>query len=318
MIFIVEKKHKYVIMNNEIIVREELRLIKYIKKIRIVNLLMLTVAGIVNAFGVTIFLTPVKLYDSGISGTSILLDQITPEYLTLSIFLLILNVPLFLFGLKKQGWLFTVYAIYTVAIYSLFAWLITDVIPIDVSIASPLAGTDLLLCALFGGVISGIGSGLAIRYGGAMDGIEVMAVIFAKKLGITVGTFVMIYNVLLYIVCGFVLKSWILPLYSIVTYAAALKTIDFIVEGVDRAKCAIIITEAPEEICNALSEAFGSGMTHLEAKGGYSNRDKSMIYFVVNRYQVIQMRDIVHEIDPFAYITISEVADVFSNNNKND
>ena len=208
-------------------------MIKYLKRVRILNILMLTVAGIVNAFGVTIFLTPVKLYDSGISGTSMLLEQITPEYLTLSIFLLILNIPLFLFGFKKQGWIFTVYAIYTVVIYSLFAWLITDVFPIDVSIASPLAGTDLLLCALFGGVISGIGSGLAIRYGGAMDGIEVMAVIFAKKLGITVGTFV-------------------------------------------------------------------------------------MIYFVVNRYQVIRMRDIIHEIDPTAYITISEVADVFSNNNKNN
>ena len=277
---------------------------------------MLTFAGIINAFGITLFLTPVRLYDSGISGTSMLLDQITPEYLTLSVFLLILNIPLFLFGLKKQGRLFTVYAIYTVAIYSLFAWLITDVFPIDVSIASPLAGTDLLLCALFGGVISGIGSGLAIRYGGAMDGIEVMAVIFAKKLGITVGTFVMVYNVLLYVICGFVLKSWILPLYSIVTYAAALKTIDFIVEGIDRAKCAIIITEKPDIICKSLSETFGSGMTYLEAKGGYSNREKSMIYFVVNRYQVIRMRDIVHEIDPSAYITISEVADVFSNNNK--
>ena len=220
-------------------------MIQRLKRIRITNLLMLTIAGIINAFGITIFLTPVKLYDSGISGTSMLLDQITPEYLTLSVFLLILNIPLFLFGLKKQGRLFTVYAIYTVAVYSLFAWLITDVFPIDVSIASPLAGTDLLLCALFGGVISGIGSGLAIRYGGAMDGIEVMAVIFAKKLGITVGTFVMVYNVLLYVICGFVLKSWILPLYSVVTYAAALKTIDFIVEGIDRAKCAIIITENP-------------------------------------------------------------------------
>lgn len=290
-------------------------MIKHLKKIRIVNLLMLTVAGMVNAFGITIFLTPVKLYDSGISGTSMLLEQLTPEYLTLSIFLLLLNIPLFLFGLKKQGWLFTVYAIYTVAIYSLCAWLITDIIPIDVSIASPLAGTDLLLCALFGGVISGIGSGLAIRYGGAMDGIEVMAVIFAKRLGITVGTFVMVYNVLLYIICGIVLKSWILPLYSIVTYAAALKTIDFIVEGLDRAKCAIIITEKPDEICKALGEAFGSGMTHLDARGGYSNREKSMIYFIVNRYQVIRMRDIVHEIDHSAYITISEVADVFSNNN---
>ncbi len=285
-------------------------------KLKITNFLMLTIAGIVNAFGITVFLMPVKLYDSGISGTSILLDQLTPAYLTLSIFLVILNVPLFLFGLKKQGWVFTVYAIYSVCIYSLFAWLITDVFPIDVSIASPLAGTDLLLCALFGGVISGIGSGMAIRYGGAMDGIEVMAVIFAKRLGITVGTFVMIYNVLLYIVCGFVLNSWILPLYSIVTYAAALKTIDFIVDGLDRAKCAIIITEHPSEICNKLCEVFGSGVTRLEAKGGYSNKEKSMIYFVVNRYQIVRMKELVHEIDHDAYITISEVADVFSNNNK--
>ena len=278
------------------------------------NFLMLTIAGIVNAFGITIFLMPVKLYDSGISGTSILLDQLTPAYLTLSIFLVILNIPLFLFGLKKQGWVFTVYAIYAVCIYSLFAWLITDIFPIDVSIASPLAGTDLLLCALFGGVISGVGSGIAIRYGGAMDGIEVMAVIFAKRLGITVGTFVMIYNVLLYIVCGFVLSSWVLPLYSIVTYAAALKTIDFIVDGLDRAKCAIIITEHPDEVCNKLCEVFGSGVTQLEAKGGYSNKEKAMIYFVVNRYQVVRMKELVHEIDHNAYISISEVADVFSNN----
>ena len=283
-------------------------------KLRIKNFIMLTIAGIVNAFGITVFLMPVKLYDSGISGTSMLFDQLTPEYLTLSIFLVILNIPLFLFGLKKQGWVFTVYAIYSVCIYSLFAWLITDALPVDVSIASPLAGTDLLLCALFGGVISGVGSGIAIRYGGAMDGIEVIAVIFAKRLGITVGTFVMIYNVFLYIVCGFVLNSWILPLYSIVTYAAALKTVDFIVDGLDRAKCAIIITEHPDDVCKKLCEVFGSGVTRLEAKGGYSNEEKAMIYFVVNRYQIVRLKELVHDIDHNAYITISEVADVFSNN----
>ena len=213
---------------------------------------MLTLAGIINAIGVTMFLSPVNLYDSGISGTSMLLSQITPEYLMLSVFLLVLNVPLFLYGLKRQGKVFTFYAIYTVAIYSLSAYLITDVFPVDVSLSSPFAGTDLMLCALFGGLISGIGSGLAIRYGGAMDGIEVMAVIFAKRMGITVGTFVMIYNVLLYIICGIILKSWILPLYSIVTYAAALKTVDFIVEGFDRSKCAMIITTKPDKICKAL------------------------------------------------------------------
>lgn len=277
---------------------------------------MLTLAGLINGIGITIFLTPVNLYDSGISGTAMLLDQITPAYLTLSVFLLVLNIPLFIYGLKRQGVLFTVYAIYTVAVYSLTAWLINDILPIDVSVASPLAGQDLLLCALFGGLISGTGSGLAIRFGGAMDGIEVMAVIFAKRLGISVGTFVMLYNVLLYIVCGIVINSWILPLYSIVTYMAALKTVDFIVDGMDRAKCAVIITVSPDEICEALSSAFESGMTRLAAKGGYSNADKTMIYFIVNRFQVTKMKDIVHEIDPTAYITISDVADVYSVNSK--
>ena len=120
------------------------------KGLSIIKFILLTLAGIINAVGITIFLSPVKLYDSGVSGTSMLLAQITPEYLTLSIFLIIINIPLFLYGLKKQGAIFTIYAIYSVCIYSLTAWLITDVLPIDVNLASPLAGTDLLLCALFG------------------------------------------------------------------------------------------------------------------------------------------------------------------------
>ena len=290
------------------------KILKRLSELRIKNFLILLLAGAVNAFGVTVFLAPVKLYDSGISGTSILLSQITPSYLSLSVFLLILNIPLFLFGLKKQGLTFTVYSVFTVGVYSLVAWLITDVLPIDVSMASPLAGDDLLLCALFGGIVSGIGSGLTIRYGGAIDGIEVMAVIFAKKLNVTVGTFVMIYNVLLYIVCGFVLQSWILPLYSIVTYGAGLKTVDFIVEGFDRSKEIIIVTDKPKEISDALIEAFECGTTKIAATGGYSNADKTIIYFVVNRFQISRMKNLVHEIDPKAFVTISDVADVFKAN----
>lgn len=287
----------------------------FLKELKIKNILMLTVSGIVNAVGVTLFISPVNLYDSGISGTSILLSQLTPEWMSLSVFLVLLNIPLFIYGAKRQGAVFTAYAIYTVVIYSLTAWIINDVLPVDVSVASPIAEQDLLLCALFGGIISGVGSGLAIRYGGAMDGIEVMAVIFAKRLGISVGTFVMIYNILLYIICGLCINSWLLPLYSIVTYFAALKTIDFIVEGFDRAKSAIIITEHPTEICDSLTRRFESGITKLDAKGGYSNKDKAMIYFIVNRFQVAAMKDIVHKIDPDAYITITEVADVYSLNN---
>ena len=275
------------------------------------NLLMITLAGLINAFGVTVFLAPVKLYDSGISGTSMLLSQVTPDSLSLSLFLVLLNIPLFLYGLKRQGKIFTIYSIYAVAVYSVGAWLITDVLPIDVAMASPLAGTDLLLCALFGGLISGVGSGLVIRYGGTIDGVEVMAVIFAKRLGLSVGSFVMAYNVLLYIVCGAVIHSWILPLYSIVTYAAALKAVDYMVEGFDRCKAAMIVTVRPREICAALTETFSTGITRIEARGGYSGQGRDVLYFVVNRFQISRLRDIVHELDPTAYITISEVADIF-------
>lgn len=287
-----------------------------LKTLNWIHFLVLTVAGIINAIGITIFLAPVKLYDSGISGTSMLLAQLTSKNVSLSVFLLLLNTPLFLYGLRKQGFAFTAYSIYTVLIYSLGAWLITDVLPVDVTIASPLAGTDLLLCALFGGMISGIGSGLAIRYGGAMDGIEVMAVIFAKPLGLSVGTFVMIYNVILYIVCGVVLNSWILPLYSIVTYMAALKTIDYIVDGFDRERCAMIITVKPEEICSKLSETFECGSTRVDGIGSYSNTKKTIVYFVVNRFQVTKMRNLVHQIDPTAFITLHDVADLYRANDK--
>ena len=288
-----------------------MKLKKLIRSIKPKTLFFLTLAGIINAIGVTMFLGPVDLYDSGISGTSMLLDELTPPYLTLSLFLLILNVPLFLYGLRRQGGVFTFNAIYTVLIYSVSAWLITDILPVDVNVASPLAGSDLLLCALFGGMISGLGSGLAIRHGGAMDGMEVLAVIFSKRLGITVGTFMMIYNVLLYIVCGIALNSWILPLYSIVAYGGALKTVDFIVEGFDRQKAANIVTSRPDEVCAALSEAFERGMTLTEAKGYYSDMPKTVVYIVVNRFQVVKMKEIVRSIDPSAYISICEIADVF-------
>ena len=288
--------------------------ISELKELRMRNFLFLLVAGVINAIGVTFFLAPVKLYDSGISGTSILLSQMTPDAFTLSFFLVLLNVPLFLFGMKKQGLSFTVYSLFTVGVYSLTAFLINDVFPIDVSIASPLAGQDLLLCALFGGMISGVGSGMTIRYGGAIDGIEVMAVIFAKKLNITVGSFVMIYNVILYVVCGMVIQSWILPLYSIVTYMAGLKTVDYVVEGFDRSKEVMIVTDRAEEISEALIEAFECGTTKIAARGGYSGSGKTIIYFVVNRFQISRMRNIIHAIDPKAFVTISEVADVFKAN----
>ena len=279
-----------------------------LKQLRWQNFLLLIAAGCINAVGVTMFLAPVNLYDSGISGTSMLLWQATPPEYTLSLFLVVLNIPLFLFGLKKQGWCFTLYSIWAVLVYSGASFLITNVLPVDVSAASPFAGQDLLLCAIFGGLVSGAGSGLTIRFGGAIDGMEV--------LGITVGTFVMIYNVILYILIGIIWGSWILPLYSIITYFVGNKTIDFIVEGLDKAKAVMIVTEREQEICQALSNEFGRGITQINARGYFSGAEKCVIYFVVNRFQIPRVKKMVTAMDTNAFITITEISDVMGSSVK--
>lgn len=277
-------------------------------------LLLLTLAGAINAFGVVMFLMPVHLYDSGISGTSMLFSQLTTGRISLSIFLLALNVPLFLYGLRRAGMTFTVRSIYAVAVYSVASFFFSCQLPSqDIS---PFAGNDLLLCAVFGGMISGVGSGMTIRFGGAIDGIEVLAVLFARSLGVTIGTFVMAYNTMLYILAGLLMRNWALPLYSILTYIAGLKMTDFIVEGIDKTKAATIITGDAEPICKELSKAFGSGITIIRAFGFFSGEEKAMIYFVVNRFQIVRLRSIVHQIDPNAFISITEVSDLFGKNSK--
>lgn len=284
------------------------------KDIRPTNFLFLTLAGIINATGVTLFLSPVSVYDGGFSGTSVFLSQLTP--LSVSVFLLILNVPFFLLGLKKMGVPFIVYSLYTVGIYSLFAYLYQYVFGLDFSQGSPVAGNDLLLCAVFGGIISGIGSGTTIRFGGAIDGVEVTAVMFAKKLGMTVGSFVMTYNVILYVIAGIVTKSWITPLYSVIAYAVGIKAVDFIIDGFDKAKSAFIITENHNLVAEKLTEEFGRGVTEIDATGYYSKTDKTVLYCVVNRFEVNKLKAIVTSVDPSAFLVINDVTDTLGSSLK--
>ena len=281
-----------------------------LKGLKLGNVLALIMAGVINAVGVMIFLFPVKLYDSGISGLSMLLDQVTAPYLTVSLFLLIFNIPIFIFGMKRQGITFTIYSCIALSVYSLFSYLIERVFPVDVSFISPLAGSDLLLCAIFGGVISGIGSGLTVRFGGAIDGIDVLSVVFARRLGLSIGSFVMVFNFLLYVACGVVLNSWVLPLYSIITYFVASKTIDYIVDGFDRVKCAMIVTTEADRITEELSKSFKSSGTIVNAIGGYSKSERQIVYFIVNHFQVNKLKTIVHEIDRGAFVSLQEVSDV--------
>ena len=200
-------------------------------------------------------------------------------------------------------------SLFAIGIYSLFTFLFLNVLPIDFSGGSPCTGNDMLLSALFGGLLSGVGSGSVIRFGGAIDGVEVMAVLFAKRLSLTVGSFIMCYNVALYTISALIFQSWQIPLYSIIAYTIGVKTIDFVVEGFDKAKALFIITEKGTDLQNLLSEALGRGVTTLDAHGVYSNEGKTLIYCVANRFEIHRIKEIVAEADESAFVTISEVSE---------
>ncbi|MGN1097309.1 MAG: YitT family protein [Clostridia bacterium] len=278
-------------------------------KLRPATFAILFVASVINAVGVALILAPVKLFDSGISGTAFLLDMITPPCLVMSFFLIVCNFPFYIIGYKKLGKEFVIYSLFAITIYSLAAFIFRNVLPLDFSDGSPITHGDMLLSALFGGLLSGVGSGLVIRCGGAIDGVEVMAVLFAKKLGITVGTFVMGYNILLYSVSALIFKSWVIPLYSIITYTVGIKTIDFIVEGLDKAKAVFIISDKSEQLQKLLSETLGRGVTAIDAQGYYSGEKKVLIYCVVNRFEIRTVKSIVNSVDNSAFVTINDVSE---------
>ena len=173
-----------------------------------------------------------------------------------------------------------------------------------------MVGGDVILGAIFGGLLSGIGSGLVIKFGGALDGVEVMALLFNKKVGLSVGTCVMIYNAVLYVIAAGLTQTWEAKLYSLIAYFICLKTIDFIVEGLEKGKAALIITENIDELASALSQELKRGITVLDATGYYSGEGKKMLYMVVNRFEIARLKDMVTALDPKAFVSIIEVSEI--------
>ena len=273
------------------------------------NFIGLTIAGFINAIGVCLLLSPLNIYDGGFSGTSVLINKLLPE-VSMAVWLLCLNIPFFLIGNKKIGVEFLIYSLYAVVIYSFASFLINNLLKIDFTGGSPVVGSDVVLGALFGGPLSGVGSGLVIKFGGALDGVEVMALLFHKRLGISVGAFVMIYNAILFITAAFIFESWVLPLYSLIAYFVGLKTIDFIVEGFEKGKAALIITQNPDELAAAISEKLKRGITIIDAVGYYSGEDKKMLYVVVNWFEIARLKDMVNELDKTAFVSIIEVSEI--------
>ena len=262
------------------------------------RIIMVIIGSIIMAIGLEQFLVPNKILDGGIVGISIISSHLFG--IPLGIFIFILNIPFFFIGYKQIGKTFalstalgiTVLSIATIFLHPIAAF--TD---------------DLLLSTVFGGVILGTGVGIVIRYGGSLDGTEIMAILFNRKLPFSVGEIIMFFNIIIFTVAGFVF-SWEQTMYSLLAYFIAYKTIDIVIEGLEESKVIYIISEEHEEIGAAIMNRLGRGVTYLHGSGGYTGDAKNVIFTVVTRLEESKLITIVEEKDPTAFLAIGNIAEV--------
>ncbi|WP_019532672.1 YitT family protein [Paenibacillus ginsengihumi] len=260
--------------------------------------IFITLGAVLMAVALELFLVPNQVIDGGITGISIVLSAITPVPLGLFIFLI--NIPFLLVGYKQIGKTFAFSTLYGIALMSLTTlWL---------HHAEPFTN-EKILAVLFGGLLLGLGVGMVIRFGGSLDGTEIVAILLSKKMRIPVGQIIMFINVFIFIIAGFVF-GWDSAMYSIFAYYIASKVMDIVVEGLDESKSVTIISNEYEEIAEAITNRLGRNSTFLYARGGYSKEDTQMIYCVVTRLEVAKLKAIVQEIDSKAFISVQHVADV--------
>ncbi|MBE3553298.1 MAG: YitT family protein [Kyrpidia tusciae] len=257
---------------------------------------VLVIGGsLVAAYGLRGFLVPNHIIDGGMTGISILLSYLTG--LNIGWFLLALNLPFLLLGYNQIGKTFTVLTFLGVAGLAVWTWVLGS---------AAVVTQDLLLAAVFGGVIVGLGVGLVIRHGGSMDGTEIVAVVLSERWPFSVGEIIMFFNVFILGSAGFVF-GWDRAMYSLIAYFVAYKTIDVVVDGLDESKGVWIVSNRAEELGVVILARLGRGVTYLEAKGGYSEEPKQMIYTVVTRLELPKLRTVVREMDPQAFVSVADI-----------
>lgn len=265
---------------------------------RIRKYLFLTIGAILASIGLEIFLVPNNIIDGGINGISIISSFLT--HFSLGVFILIFNLPFLIFGYSQIGKTFVVSTLYAIVVLSL-----------GVSFLHPVPGLtqDPLLAAVFGGIILGMGVGMVIRYGGSLDGTEIVAIVLSKKTAFSVGEIVMFFNLFILSSAG-VVFGWDRAMYSLIAYFIAFKVIDLTIEGLDESKAVIIVSDRTEEIAEVLMVRLGRGVTYLKGKGGYSGETKGVLYSVVTRLELSKLKSIIDEIDEEAFVTVQDVHEV--------
>ena len=274
-----------------------------IKKIG--SILLLTFGAVIAAFALEVVLIPNTILDGGITGISIIISKLTK--LPLSIFVIVLNIPFIFVGYKSLGKNFLFRTIYSMLVFAAALYLFQYFEPMT---------KQILLATVYGGVILGIGVGLIIHFGGCIDGTESVSLVISRKTSFSVGQIVLCFNLIIYTVAGFIF-GFDRAMYSLLTYFITFKVIDYVSEGLEQVKAALIVTEKGTDMADEIYKRLGRTVTTIRGKGLISG-DKEVLYCVLTRIEIFELKHIAARMDKSAFITILEVSDIIGDHIKSN
>lgn len=273
------------------------------KKEIILNFIKKAIFLIIGAFVVAValemFLLPNKIIDGGVIGISMMASYLTG--MNLGVLIFCINIPFVLLAYKTLGKKFVINTFFAIGMLAIATNVVSHFHHIT---------EDLLLVTIFGGILLGIGVGLILRNNASLDGTEMISLVLTKKLKIvSVGELLMFINLFIYAAAGFVFE-WDRAFYSILTYYIASKTIDSVLEGLDKAKSVRIVSDKSKEIGDSIMKELDISVTYMKATGGYSKQEKIMTFCVVNKFDMAKLKEVVHDVDPKAFIVTEDVHEV--------
>jgi len=262
------------------------------------KILGLTIGAIIYSAGLNLFLIPNHIIDGGVTGISLLVQALTR--VPFSVLIVVLNLPFFYLGYKRLGAGLAVSATYAIVILSLCSSYFEQLKP---------ATTDPFLSTIFGGIIIGIGVGIVIKSGGSTDGTEIVAIWMDNRTSFSVGEIIMFFNFFILGAAGFVF-SWNSAMYSLIAYFICSRMIDAVSTGLDSSKGIFIVTTEYDQVSDAIVHDMHRAVTRLHGQGGFLKDDKDVLYCVVTRLEVTKLKQVVHGIDPSAFLSVFDVQEV--------
>ncbi len=273
-------------------------------KDEILSMLMIIVGAVVAAFSLEEFLAPNHIFDGGVTGVSMILANFI--HMNLGTLVVILNIPFIVIGIIKLGKRFIVKVIVAIVIFSVMTGVFSRM---------ENATYDVILATTFGGVLLGAGVGLVLRGGGCLDGTEIVAILISKKFQISTGRIILLINVIIYAVAGIVF-GLDRGMYSLLMYFITSKVIDMVEIGWDNTKSVMIITDDGRKLAQEIYTHLGRTVTFIKGEGLVSNDEKQILYCVITRAEMFELKRIISSVECSSFTTISEVSEIVGNHVK--